>query len=1009
MKRLALLLTSILTIFALNACKAIDSEEETSEEAYICIGTESARTIMPSINHNIEKMHSFYLYGKKNAGDENSFTEYFATYEDLLNKKIAVESGTWYEFKLTASNEDGLDFIGTISNKEIVQGKNTLNFTLALDESQNYGSGYIDVTFKIPSATAVKAVKAGLYNLESDELLWDKQDLSINVEDDHATAKFDFSNQQVYEGTYRLKAWFYADEECTLLVSTFNELVRVVRSTTSKAEREIEKVNPVYTITLNDASYIDEYTPKTLYTRYETDDIVLPSESEMHRAGFTFMGWYTSDDENGELVTEIPASTAENVVVYAKWKEGYWLTADNWEIYKQRNFDDLTGYSIYLLGEWTNDEFNQLTSSKLLCACFDMSKSVGITEIKESLFWGCDSLEVVKLSEGITSIGGNAFEWCRNLKSVDLPEGLTTIEARTFGVCESLKNINLPKGITSIGNEAFLSCSSLESIVFPESLTTIGNAAFQGCTNLKSLDFPESLTVIGDSAFCSCSSLASAKLPDSLTSIENYAFSGCKTLESINFPEVLTSIGSNAFSGCEALKSVVLPAGVTTIKDSVFSDCISLERVELPESLISIKGNDYYKKGAFSNCTSLKTLTIPDSVTTIHDRAFLNCAIESITIGSGLVSKNYTKDSYLISKLFPNCTSVTIKDGITNIGNYVFYNAKKLKDITIPDAVTKIGEYAFSYCEELQEITLPENLKYIYDSAFAYCSKLTNLTIPDKVTSIYGDAFSHCTSITEIVIPRSVEFIWEDGFGNCTQLKKVTISGDINVKVNPSSPIFYGCSNLTDITILPGVTSIGAYLFCTCSKITAITIPNTVTTIGEYAFSSCTSLVKITIPDNVTSIGYSALENCTSLSEVKLPDTLTTIGSGLFEGCSTLEKITLPNKITNIGSSFFKNCTSLTEITIPSNVTEIGAGAFDGCSALSEITIPANVSSIRKSAFADSGLTKAIFEDKQSYWLITANSTSSSGYINTVLMNNETTNATRLKTDYCDYYFYKKE
>ena len=82
MKRLVLLFTSILTIFALNACKAIDSEEETSEEAYICIGTESARTIMPSINHNIEKMHSFSLYGKKNAEDSENYLIEFSTYEN---------------------------------------------------------------------------------------------------------------------------------------------------------------------------------------------------------------------------------------------------------------------------------------------------------------------------------------------------------------------------------------------------------------------------------------------------------------------------------------------------------------------------------------------------------------------------------------------------------------------------------------------------------------------------------------------------------------------------------------------------------------------------------------------------------------------------------------------------------------------------------------------------------------------------------------------------------------
>ena len=64
MKRLAVFLTALFTIFALNGCNAIDSTEETSDEAYICIGAETARTIMPVFDWEIEKMRSFFLYGK---------------------------------------------------------------------------------------------------------------------------------------------------------------------------------------------------------------------------------------------------------------------------------------------------------------------------------------------------------------------------------------------------------------------------------------------------------------------------------------------------------------------------------------------------------------------------------------------------------------------------------------------------------------------------------------------------------------------------------------------------------------------------------------------------------------------------------------------------------------------------------------------------------------------------------------------------------------------------------
>jgi hypothetical protein len=39
--------------------------------------------------------------------------------------------------------------------------------------------------------------------------------------------------------------------------------------------------------------------------------------------------------------------------------------------------------------------------------------------------------------------------------------------------------------------------------------------------------------------------------------------------------------------------------------------------------------------------------------------------------------------------------SVVISDGITNIGNYAFYNCTLLESVTIPDSVTIIGKNAF--------------------------------------------------------------------------------------------------------------------------------------------------------------------------------------------------------------------------------------------------------------------------------------------------------------------------
>lgn len=156
---------------------------------------------------------------------------------------------------------------------------------------------------------------------------------------------------------------------------------------------------------------------------------------------------------------------------------------------------------------------------------------------------------------------------------------------------------------------------------------------------------------------------------------------------------------------------------------------------------------------------------------------------------------------------------------------------------------------------------------------------------------------------------------------------------------------FYGCSNLASITIPDSVTLIGQYAFFSCSSLTSITIPDGVTSIGYYTFRLCSSLTSITIPDGITYIGNEAFSDCSSLASITVPNGVTYIGSGAFSGCSSLTSITIPDSVTYLGSAF-SGCTSLIDITLPDSVTSIGRRAFSGCSSLTSITIPSGVTSI---------------------------------------------------------------
>ena len=66
-----------------------------------------------------------------------------------------------------------------------------------------------------------------------------------------------------------------------------------------------------------------------------------------------------------------------------------------------------------------------------------------------------------------------------------------------------------------------------------------------------------------------------------------------------------------------------------------------------------------------------------------------------------------------------------------------------IKTITIKDGVTSIGDWTFYKCNGLTSITIPNGVTSIGDGAFYNCSSLTSITIPNSVTSIGDYAFEH--------------------------------------------------------------------------------------------------------------------------------------------------------------------------------------------------------------------------------------------------------------------------
>ena len=70
--------------------------------------------------------------------------------------------------------------------------------------------------------------------------------------------------------------------------------------------------------------------------------------------------------------------------------------------------------------------------------------------------------------------------------------------------------------------------------------------------------------------------------------------------------------------------------------------------------------------------------------------------------------------------------------------------------VSVPDGVVEIGSKAFQYSYYVKNIILPDSVIKIADHAFFKCSALENVNIPTGVTGIGNSAFEECLNLKEI-------------------------------------------------------------------------------------------------------------------------------------------------------------------------------------------------------------------------------------------------------------------
>ena len=654
-----------------------------------------------------------------------------------------------------------------------------------------------------------------------------------------------------------------------------------------------------------------------------------------------------------------------------------------------------------------------------------------ITVIGEKAFAGCSALTNITIFGQMRSVGDGAFMDCISLQSLEM-DGIAAMELGIgmLSGCTTLKALTIPALNGSLGN-LFNGTASADA-GYPATLKTVtvtndetvDDYAFNGMTNVTKIDWKLVPVSIGAYAFGNCQSLSDLNCVTTMVeAIGEGAYYNCKMLSDIELSSQVTAIGASAFEGCTNLASIsvtdnLVKVGENALKGTAWMNAQPAGAVMLAKVFITFKGNDKVitvpdnalsvADAAFKGNANIKEVIIPDNVTYIGANILTDTKTEKATIpfvGPALDATNGLAISYLFggnssidnssalpatfkevvitaSKLIPNqsfantkyITAVTIPVTIIAVGAGAFKNSVALETVNYNAATATIATDAFAGTA-VKKVTFGEDVKTVPTYLCTSNSNLTEITIPAAVTKIESRAFAGCYNITTVNYNAvNCNTIASDIFDYCHKLNQVVLGE--NVKHIPANLYSrYGGSDIKQLTIPEGITSIANGAFSNCAALTTLNFNAAACHIGDNAFTGCNNLSNIVLGEKVTTIPSNLYAGNTAITELNIPATVTRIDDYAFSGCTALDKINIPDSTLNVGANiangskwydlqadgplylgkvyigFKGSLPADNKIAIAGGTLAIADGVFMGNGILKDVFIPNSVSYIGVDAF----------------------------------------------------------
>lgn len=265
---------------------------------------------------------------------------------------------------------------------------------------------------------------------------------------------------------------------------------------------------------------------------------------------------------------------------------------------------------------------------------------------------------------------------------------------------------------------------------------------------------------------------------------------------------------------------------------------VKIESLSMPEK--KYFGRTLFSEGEIPAYTffksGLNTLILPENVSTIRDGAFAGSSI----------------------------TEIIIPEGITSLGNYVFYGCAGLKKINLPKSLTHIGKGTFGNCMALESIDLGDTgITEIPERAFAGSMALSEVKLPPTVTKIGREAFSH-TAIKSLALNNVMHFD-DYALSSMPWLETLAINPDADIQ----DGLLMDDISLTSLTGVPDM--MPDYFAANCRKLDA-SATGGAELLGRYAFANTLAPEVLIFTGRLSKIERGALSGLNSIAKIDVTD-----------------------------------------------------------------------------------------------------------------------------------------